>query len=105
MKTIRFHLEYACFPLWVYNEQGELIDTYVVPELESDTSLVHLLDQIQDRFNNLYIDTPLVFEYKGFETMDDRADFLKLVNETADCIEIKLKGVYRVENRVSMFYK
>lgn len=92
-------------PLWVYNEKGELIDTYVVPDLENDTSLVQLLDEIQDRFNNLYIDNPNVFEYKGFESTDERVEFIQVVNETAEYIENKLKGVYRVENRATMFFE
>lgn len=35
MKKIKILLDYHCYPLWVYNEHGELIDNDIVDELRN----------------------------------------------------------------------
>ena len=39
VKTIRLLLEYGCSPVWLYDEEGGVIDTRLPDELRNDTEL------------------------------------------------------------------
>ncbi|MGD6817981.1 hypothetical protein ACQCVE_13040 [Metabacillus sp. 113a] len=102
MKTIKIDLEYQCYPMWIYNEKGELIDNSVANELANETLIVRALDEIQEAYDNLFEDNEVNFEYKGFAQEQEREQFLRLVSETVDSIKSKLSNVYRVENKVNL---
>ncbi|MDQ0271343.1 hypothetical protein [Cytobacillus purgationiresistens] len=102
MKTIKIELEYQCYPMWIYNEKGELIDNSIANELANETLIVKALDEIQEAYDNLFEDNEVNFEYKGFAQEQEREQFLLLVSETVDSIKSKLSNVYRVENKVNL---
>lgn len=102
MKTIKIYLEYQCYPLWIYNDKGELVDNTIINELENETLIVKALDEIQEAYDHLFEDNEVNFEYKGFANEQEREQFLRLVNETVDDIESKLGNLYKVENKVNL---
>lgn len=102
MKTIKIDLEYQCYPMWIYNDKGELVDNTIANELENDTLIIKALDDIQKAYDNLFEDNEMNFEYKGFANEQEKEQFLLLVNETVDSIKSKLSNVYNVENKVNL---
>jgi hypothetical protein len=85
MKTIKIELEYKCYPIWLYDENGDLLDNAIVQELADEIDIVNALDKVQDLFNQLFEDTEIVFQFKGF-------------SETVAMIKSKIGSVYKVEN-------
>ncbi|MDQ1236115.1 hypothetical protein QE450_003613 [Paenibacillus sp. SORGH_AS306] len=100
MKKIKLYLEYRCYPMWIYDEQDELVDNAIVPELIYHTSIVQALDQIQAIYDRLFKDNNISFEFEGFTEQQDKEDFLKLVSETTFLIENQLKNDYKIENKI-----
>ena len=49
MKTIRIQLEYKCYPVWIYDEEGLVEDTTLPPELANDKALDEMFSSLQDR--------------------------------------------------------
>lgn len=39
MNIIKIFLEYQCYPIWIYNEQGELVDNDLVEELKGEDEI------------------------------------------------------------------
>lgn len=75
MKAIRVQLEYKCYPVWLYDEEGCVEDMALPPELACDAELELKLESIQERFDATYVDTPSDFYNKGFDSLDDEAAF------------------------------
>ncbi len=98
MKTIKINLEYKCYPMWVYDENGDLLDNAIAQELVDDKDVLNALEKIQNLFNRLFEDTEIVFRFKGFSNDQEREQFNLLVNETVAMIESKIGTVYKVEN-------
>lgn len=42
-KEIRLMLEYECYPLWIYDEKGSLIDNDLIDEIKKDDTLCDVL--------------------------------------------------------------
>ncbi len=100
MKTIKLMLSYGCYPMWIYNENGDLSKNEIVAELEGDAYIVQALEKIQEIFNQLFIDNELVFEYKGFSNEQEREDFIRLWNKSVELIQNKISVAYRVEDKM-----
>jgi hypothetical protein len=75
MRKIRIQLEYGCFPVWVYGEDGFVEDTALPPELSDDRELDERFRSIQERFDASYVDTPTEFHNRGFATTEGEATF------------------------------
>lgn len=86
--------------MWIYDEDGELVDNNIASELMNEPSIVKALDEIQETYNNLFEDNEVSFEFKGFPQEQDREHFLRLVSETVNSIESKLSDSYKVENKI-----
>ncbi|KAA9002077.1 hypothetical protein F4V43_13525 [Paenibacillus spiritus] len=102
MKKIKLYLEYQCYPMWIYDEVGELVDNNIAIELENDSFIAKALDEIQETYDSLFEDNEVNFEFKGFAQEQDREDFLRLVNEIVISIERKLSNKYKVENKINL---
>lgn len=100
MKKLKLLLEYKCYPIWIYDEDGELIDNNIVSELINEPSIIKALDEIQHTYDSLFEDNEASFEYKGFENEQKRQRFLNLVRETVSLIEKKLRNIYEIENKI-----
>lgn len=100
MKKIKLYLEYQCYPMWIYDENGNLVDNNIASELMNEPLIVKALDEIQGMYDNLFEDNEVNFEFKGFAQEQDREHFLRLVSETVNSIESKLNDNYKVENKI-----
>jgi len=102
MKKIRIMMDYQCYPMWVYNEQGELVCNDLISELKNVTEIEELLNDIQTSYDNLFIDNEVQFEYKGFEDAEAKGDFLSKVSSVIQLIKLKTGDKYIVENKVTV---
>lgn len=75
MRAIKIQLEYKCYPVWLYDDDGIVEDTALPPELSDDRELDDRFRSIQERFDATYVDTPTVFYNRGFATPEEEADF------------------------------
>lgn len=75
MRTIRVHLEYKCYPVWIYDGEGLVEDNALSPELAGDRELDERFESIQDRFDATFVDTQTEFRNKGFASPVERAVF------------------------------
>ncbi|CEE00434.1 hypothetical protein BT1A1_0579 [Caldibacillus thermoamylovorans] len=74
MNIIKIFLEYQCYPIWIYNEQGELVDNDLVEELKGEDEIDNMLLEIQNIYDSPFEDNAINFEFKGFS--NEKAYFL-----------------------------
>ena len=77
IKKIRLNLEYGCYPVWLYNENNELIDTLLPYEIRDNNELDLAFDNLQKRYESLFVNNSKEFYYKGFLSKADEEQFLK----------------------------
>ena len=75
MKTIKVQLEYKCYPVWLYDDEGFVENNALPPELADDGELDQRFRLVQGRFDATYVDTVAEFFNKGFESPEDEAAF------------------------------
>ncbi|MDG5471391.1 hypothetical protein P6709_06500 [Jeotgalibacillus sp. ET6] len=102
MNIIKIFLEYQCYPMWIYDEQGELVDNDLVGELENDEEIDNMLLEIQNLYDNLFEDNSINFEFKGFSNENEKTIFFKKVENTITLIKEKIGDKYIVENTVEI---
>lgn len=73
MSAIKIRLEYKCYPVWLYDDDGIVEDTALPAELSDDGELEERFRSIQERFDATYVDTPTEFYNKGFATPEEDA--------------------------------
>lgn len=100
MKKIRIMMDYQCYPMWVYNESGELICNDLISDLKHMAEIGELLQDIQISYNNLFINDETQFEYKGFDNEEAKSNFLSKVSKVMQLIQLKIGDRYIVENKV-----
>ena len=101
MKTqIRFMLEYQCYPIWIYSEDGELLYNDLVDEIANNFDLCDLLERLQLDFDSLYLDTSREFRYVGFENENDKAVFLDRAKKVYEELLVTLGDQYEIVNEV-----
>ena len=97
MNTLKYSLEYHCYPIWYYDESGELIDNDLPDELRSDEELDSLLLIIQKRFDDLFTDTTKKFSSHGFKSETERQDFLSLLFSSVEIIKQRYGTSYLID--------
>jgi hypothetical protein len=102
MKKIRLLLEYKCYPIWIYNENDELVDNDIVEELKIERDIDEMLMEIQGIYDSLFIDDSKTFEYKGFVNSMVRAEFLEKIDKVVVLIEKKLGATYIIVNGIDI---
>ena len=98
MKKIVLSLEYKCFPIWIYGEDGIVEDNDVPKEWENDLSLVSLLEEIQAMHDVRFINDGKVFEFHDFASEEDRVKIHYLIEEAIGKIKRMLPSGYQFED-------
>lgn len=96
MNTLKYSLEYGCYPIWHYDSTGELIDNDLPEALRQDTELDSLLLKIQEIFDGLYVDTPQEFSSRGFATEEARQEFITLLHSSVSLLETRYGAKYHI---------
>ena len=80
-------LEYGCFPVWVYDENNELIDNDLPDTIKNNPQIRSLCTEIQNIYDSLYINNDTEFTYQGFNSEEERKEFSEKLTQ--------LKGLLR----------
>lgn len=95
------HLEYGCFPIWIYDEENELIENALPEELKEHSELSNLCTEIQTLYNNLYINKEDELSYRGFESEEDRELYAKKVTKLKKLLREVVNDRYEIINEDS----
>ena len=98
IKKIRLLLEYGTYPIWLYNENDEIIDNVPPPEWENDKELDELTTNLIDNYEKGFINTPKIFEYIGFKSEKEKSTIRALADKIAKLVEQKNNGKYIIVN-------
>lgn len=102
MKKLKLMLDYNCFPIWLYDEEDDLIDNDLPEELKEDKELDARLVRLQSEYDELFMNTDTEFKYKGFKSGRDKRHFLKEFAAIQDDMDAKLNGKYEVLNLITL---
>ena len=102
VKRIRLLLDYGCYPVWLYDENNDVIDTLLPEELRSDVELDKKFDDLQARYEALFINDTHEFSYVGFKTEEDRDIFFRDWELVTAELKEKLQGKYPISDDVAL---
>ena len=77
MNSLRLLLEYKAFPIWIYDEEGLVIDTILPSEWKEYYELSNALDKIQAIYDSLFLDTKEEFKFVGFKSSAEKESFFR----------------------------
>lgn len=99
MKKIKFLLEYQCSPIWMYDCNGVLINNGLTSALQFEigNNISLMLEDLQEKYDKLFKDNEVYFEYKGFENENERMKFIDEAKEIIKLIESKTYEEYIFE--------
>lgn len=83
-------------------EMDDIIDTLLPEELRSDLELDSLFDNIQSKYDSLFIDNDNEFKYVGFENENDKIAFIKECDNAIKKLMERCKGRYHIINRIKI---
>lgn len=102
MSKIKVYLDYQCFPIWVYDDNGILIDNVLPKELEEDKNVEDSLIEIQNIYDGFFIDNAIEFKFIGFRSEPDRLNFLTKIDDAINLLKIKVGDLYSIENKINI---
>lgn len=100
MHTLKLSLECKCFPIWYYDELGQLIDNDLPEELLDDKELDALLVKLQATYDSMFIDTPTEFRALDFKSIEDKSKFNAEVDYIENMLETKYGYNYIIINNI-----
>lgn len=101
MKKIKIELEYRCFPVWIYGENGELIENDLPPYLIGDNDIGSKFVHIQEIYDGLFLDNEKEFKYIGFKETEKREIFLRDLFLAINLLKSKLNDEYIIEDNTN----
>jgi hypothetical protein len=102
MNTLRISLEYNCYPVWIIDSGGDVIDNDPPNDIRNIRELDDLFLKIQEMFDSCFVDTPKEFTPQGFKFEEEKASFLELVDSADTWLRKEAEGKYFVKNRVKL---
>ncbi len=103
-KRIRLMLDYGCYPVWLYDEEGGIIDTLLPEELRSNTELDSRFDDLQERYEALFINNEKEFAFKGFSSPEERSKFLLDWQTAVEELVAAVDGKYPISNEIKLTF-
>ena len=101
-KEIRLMLDYQCYPIWIYDENGKFIDNDLIDEIEEDNNVITMLEKLQDRFDSLYVNNKNEFKYVGFSSSEDKKKIEKEINHVYIKLCDLLSEKYIINNMINI---
>ena len=105
LKKIRVMLDYRCYPVWLYDEDGDIIDTLLPEELRDDKELDEKFDDLQARYDGLFIDNDHEFEFVGFSSEEQKRDFLADWDKVVSELKEKVGSKYPIVDDIGLTFK
>lgn len=103
IKYIRLLLEWGTYPVWLYDDEGGVIDTVLPEELQGNAELEAIFDDLQDRYDALFIADEHEFSYKGFASQEEKERFLKDLDIARDKFISACEGKYDIINDLVLY--
>lgn len=104
IKKIRVMLEYGCYPVWLYDEEDDLIDTLLPEEIRSNKELDCKFDDLQARYEALFINNSKEFSFVGFKTQEERDKFLVDWDAAVNELKVATKNRYEISNEINRVF-
>ena len=100
MKVIKIKFEYGCFPVWIYGENGGLIENDLPPNLIGDNDIDSKFVHIQEIYDSLYLDDGKEFKYIGFNEEKEKINFFKELLFAISLLKDKINDEYIIEDNM-----
>ena len=100
MKVIKIKFEYGCFPVWIYNENDELVENDLPPNLIGDNDIDPKFVRIQEIYDSLYLDDGKEFKYIGFKDNENRENFFRELLFAIKLLKDKVSNEYIIEDNI-----
>ena len=100
IKSIRITLEYNTYCLWLYDENGEIIDNDNPPEWKDDSELTDAFMAVSDLYDTFFIDSKTEFRYVGCPDKETRLRLRALIDNAIQILEQKNQGRYIIRNDI-----
>ena len=97
---IRLLLDYGAYPVFLYDDEGCVIDTALPPEWQDDEELADAFDAVDELYRSLFIDNKREFSYIGPPNEETRQPFVSLVERAVALLEEKNVGKYLIRNDI-----
>ena len=101
IKTIRIMLEYNTYCLWLYDENGEIIDNDNPLEWDDDSELTDAFMAVSDLYDTFFIDNKNEFCYIGCPNEETRLKLRELIENAVQILEQKNQGKYIIRNDIN----
>lgn len=98
--TIRLMLEYNTYCVWLYDEDGEIIDNDNPPEWNDDPQITDAFMAVSDLYDTFFIDNKKEFRYVGCPDNETREKLIALISDAVDIITRKNNGKYMIQNDI-----
>lgn len=95
MNKIKVSIEYGCYPIWIYDENGDIIDNNLPDEALNDKEFENILDEIQDLYDSCFINTEQVFDSRAF-TSEEQEKFDELLSKINQILEERYSKFYEI---------
>ena len=102
VKKIRLMLDYGCYPIWLYDENDEIIDNDNPPEWNDDENLTNAFMAITNLYDTFFIDNEKEFSYIGCPNKETELKLKKLISEAMEILFIKNNGKYIIQNDIDL---
>lgn len=102
IKTIRLMLEYNTYCIWLYNEDGEIIDNDNPPEWKDDKELTDAFMAVSDLYDSFFVDNQNEFKYIGCPNEETRQKLTELIDKAVSILNTKNNGKYTIINDIKV---
>jgi len=89
--TIKVMFDYGAYPIWYRYNDEQIFKNGIPVELSDAMEIEILFDEIEKRYEALFINNEVEFSYSGFQLEDEKNDFLKLLEKGMQLLESKCK--------------
>ena len=100
ISKIRLMLEYNTYCVWLYNEDGEIIDNDNPLEWNDDKELTDAFMAVSDLYDTFFVDNEHEFKYVGCPDQKTRQELISLIDKAVDIITKKNNGKYVLQNDI-----
>lgn len=100
MNKIVISLEYGQYPVWIYNDNGELILNDLPMELSWDRDIDDVFLEIQNTYDNLFVKSPEGLKFIGFERESDKEQLLQMIDNAIILIKMRAGNLFEIEKKL-----
>lgn len=101
IKRIRFLFDYCSNNIFFYDDEERMMfwgDSLIPPDWQTDKKFMELNEKLCKVYDSLFNPTATKVDYVGFKNKQQKAEFVKLVDEFVKYVEEKNNGKYEIDN-------